>query len=74
MASITACCSSVILPLTSLPHDYGKSSITGSGSATAGALVLAGMAGMVGIGEGMEGMNGAGRVAWAAGWGAGTGW
>ena len=67
MASITACCSSVILPLTSLPHAYGKSSTTGSGSATAGALVLAGMVGMVGMGEGMEGMNGAGRVAWVTG-------
>ena len=66
MASITACCSSVILCLTSLPHTYGKSSITGSGS-TAGALVLAGMVGMVGMGEGMEGMNGAGRVAWVTG-------
>ena len=67
MASITACCSSVILCLISLPHAYGKSSITGSGS-TAGALVLAGMVGIgEGMGEGMEGMNGAGRVAWAAG-------
>ena len=74
MASVTACCSSVILPLTPLHHAYGKSSTTGSGSATAGALVFAGMTGMAGIGEGMEGMNGAGRAAWATGWGAGTGW
>ena len=68
MASITACCSSVILLLISLPHAYGKSSITGSGSATAGALVFAGMVGIgEGMGEGMEGMNGAGRVAWVTG-------
>ena len=73
MASITARCSSVILPLSLRLLAYGKSSMTGSGSVTAGALVFAGIEEGIaegvaeGVAEDMEGMNGVGRAVWAAG-------